>query len=139
MTNVLFILMRTDLDSMNCGKAMAQASHASNAFIHSFDTLPKENISTGLQIDVEYWRTETRQGFGTVLVLGGNMMDISETIHSFKVQNHLADIIHDPTYPIVDGSVVHHIPLDTCGYVFVPDKEKDITAFTLLSKYSLHP
>ena len=33
MTPVLYILMRTDMNSMNPGKAMAQASHASNAFI----------------------------------------------------------------------------------------------------------
>ena len=33
MTPVLYILMRTDMDSMNPGKAMAQASHASNAFV----------------------------------------------------------------------------------------------------------
>ena len=31
---VLYILMRQDLPSMNAGKAMAQASHASNAFIY---------------------------------------------------------------------------------------------------------
>ena len=32
--NVLYILMRTDMDSLNPGKAMAQASHASNAFVY---------------------------------------------------------------------------------------------------------
>ena len=33
MTPVLYILMRTDMTSLNAGKAMAQASHATNAFI----------------------------------------------------------------------------------------------------------
>ena len=34
---VLYIIMRNDLDSMNPGKAMAQASHASNAFVTKID------------------------------------------------------------------------------------------------------
>ena len=33
MTPLLYILMRNDMDSMNPGKAMAQASHASNQFV----------------------------------------------------------------------------------------------------------
>jgi hypothetical protein len=32
----LYILMRNDLASMNVGRCMAQASHASNAFIYKF-------------------------------------------------------------------------------------------------------
>lgn len=32
---VLYILMRADLSNMNAGRAMAQASHASNQFIES--------------------------------------------------------------------------------------------------------
>ena len=32
---VLYILMRNDMKSMNPGKAMAQASHASNAFVNT--------------------------------------------------------------------------------------------------------
>ena len=35
MTPVLYILMRTDLNSMNPGKAMAQASHAGSAFANN--------------------------------------------------------------------------------------------------------
>ena len=58
--NVLYILMRTDMDSMNPGKAMAQASHASNAFVYRW----------GKEKAVKEWQGETQQGFGTVLVLG---------------------------------------------------------------------
>ena len=36
MKPVLYILMRTDMDSMNPGKAMAQASHASNQFVAEY-------------------------------------------------------------------------------------------------------
>jgi hypothetical protein len=52
---------------------------------------------------------------------------------------YIADVVHDPTYPILDGEVVHHIPLDTCAYVFVPNKENDKFASTILKKFSLHP
>ena len=67
MTPVLYILMRTDMDSMNPGKAMAQASHASNAFV--------SNAEPGYNVDEELfnaWQQSTTQGFGTVLVLGVN-------------------------------------------------------------------
>jgi hypothetical protein len=51
---------------------------------------------------------------------------------------YVAGVVHDPTYPIVDGDVVHHIPLDTCAYVFVPNKEKDEFASMMLKRFPLH-
>ena len=126
---VLYILMRNDLDSMNPGKAMAQASHASNAFIHEVT----ENA-----FNVQEWQECTDQGFGTVLVLGGSMKDIAETISEAKEAEYIAGVVHDPTYPILDGAVCHHIPLDTCAYMFVRDKLSDERASKMLFKYSLH-
>ena len=127
--NVLYILMRTDMDSLNPGKAMAQASHASNALVYRWG---KENI-------VKEWQGETQQGFGTVLVLGvtgDEMYKVVDTVKEdlrFKEEVY-ADIIHDPTYPVQDGEVVHHIPVDTCGYVFGDtDSLED-----LLGEYELH-
>jgi peptidyl-tRNA hydrolase len=126
---VLYILMRNELDSMNSGKAMAQASHASNAFVKKAND---ENV------DILEWEFSTSQGFGTVLVLEGKMSDIEDTINVFKRLDYVADVIHDPTYPIVDGSVVHHIPLNTCGYVYIEDKYTDLNGVMFLSKYNLH-
>lgn len=131
--NVLYILMRTDLDSLNPGKAMAQASHASNAFVHQ-----AENYSRKITDTLEEWRGETNQGFGTVLVLGGSMNDIEYTIGMMDSE-YVCGIVHDPTYPIRDGDVTHFIPLNTCAYVFVPNKEDDMIAKTILSKFELHP
>ena len=144
MTAVLYILMRNDLASMNSGKAMAQASHAANAFVYhlqafaqTYNTKPTD---AGLSIlnGFNSWENATSQGFGTVLTLEGGMTSICNTVNIFKALGYIADIIHDPTYPLVDGNVVHYIPLDTCAYVFVPDKETDMIAKTLLSSYSLH-
>ena len=112
--NVLYILMRTDMDSLNPGKAMAQASHASNAFVYRWG---KENM-------VKEWQGETQQGFGTVLVLGvtgDEMYKVVDTVKEdlrFKEEVY-ADIIHDPTYPVQDGDVVHHIPVDTLVVMFL--------------------
>jgi peptidyl-tRNA hydrolase len=142
---VLYILARNDLASMNPGKLAAQASHASNAFVFAYHEYVRN--SSANQVD-EYtsklnkafnqWQNSTSQGFGTVLVLEGSMPDIAETVNTMANMNYMAEVIHDPTYPIVDGSVVHHIPLDTCAYVFVPDKLTDHNASYFLGKYGLY-
>ena len=135
MIPVLYILMRTDLDSMNPGKAMAQASHAGSTFVH--------NAEPGYNVDEELfnaWQKETPQGFGTVLVLGVTevqMRTAVEVAESFGVDKFPCEIIHDPTYPLQDGDTTHFIPVDTCGYIF-GDKE-NITLQAILQNFELHP
>ena len=143
MTHVLYILMRNDITSMNAGKAMAQASHASNAFVYQTDAHIASFIERKTRIEelnryVHEWQNETGHGFGTVLVLEGKMADFKPVINTFKALDYMADVILDPTYPIVDGEMVHHVSLETCGYVFVPNKEQDETASMLLRRFPLH-
>jgi peptidyl-tRNA hydrolase len=146
MTAVLYIIARNDLDSMNSGKLAAQCSHASNAFINHArkHKMPNYSVTTTAVLgdnfidDTTAWENETTQGFGTVLVLEGSMNKIKPVVEIFKRLNYIAGIVHDPTYPILDGQVVHHIPLDTCSYIFVPNKEEDILAKTLLQDFTLH-
>ena len=134
MTPVLYILMRTDMDSMNPGKAMAQASHASNAFV--------SNAEPGYNVDEELfnaWQESTTQGFGTVLVLGVNeaqMRTAVEVAESFGVDKFPGDIIHDPTYPLQDGDTTHFIPVDTCGYIF-GDKDDPVLQ-SIIGNFELH-
>ena len=134
MIPVLYILMRTDLDSMNPGKAMAQASHAGSTFVH--------NAEPGYNVDEELfnaWQKETKQGFGTVLVLGVTevqMRTAVEVAESFGVDKFPCDIIHDPTYPLQDGDTTHFIPVDTCGYIF-GDKEDPLLE-AIIGKFELH-
>lgn len=132
---VLYILIRNDMASMNPGKLAAQASHAANAFIFRFN---EQGADTETHKAIYSWQNQTVQGFGTVLVLEGSMLDIRQTIEAFKEKDYMADVIHDPTYPIVDGDVVHHIPLDTSAYVFVSDKHSDFFATSKLSTFKLH-
>ena len=134
MTPVLYILMRTDLDSMNPGKAMAQASHAGSAFVH--------NAEPGYNVDEELfnaWQESTPQKFGTVLVLGvteAQMRTAVQIAESFGVDKFPCEIIHDPTYPLQDGDTTHFIPVDTCGYIF-GDKEDPLLE-AIIGKFELH-
>jgi peptidyl-tRNA hydrolase len=146
MTSVLYIIARNDLNSLNPGKLAAQASHASNAFVHHFHNYSRDNAALDSS-NTKYkllnkafyeWENSTPQGCGTVLVLEGKMIDIAETVKIFSSMGYISGVFHDPTYPIVDGKVVHHIPLDTCAYIFVPNKEEDLTARNILEKYPLH-
>jgi len=111
---MLYILMRTDLDSLNPGKAMAQASHAFGALRHSILSKPLR------QKDYAAWQAQTPQGFGTTVVLGGKEGGIQrelDRIHRDKVPL-VAGWVHDPTYPVKDGDVTHLVPLNTCAFVF---------------------
>lgn len=131
MTPVLYILMRTDLDSMNPGKAMAQASHASNAFVHLAEV-------GGWAEDELYqtWTDQTRQGFGTVLVLGVNEAQMKTAVDIAYSLNYVSDIVNDPTYPLRDGDCTHFIPLDTCGFVF--GNKDDSVLQSILGNFELH-
>jgi peptidyl-tRNA hydrolase len=130
----LYILMRTDLESMNPGKGMAQAAHAANQFVSNYaDTQP-----------VATWECEA-DGFGTTIVLdGGSERKITDTVDNCIDQGFIADIVIDPTYPVIDptypvidGEVVHQLRLITCAFVFTPCRiEKPVTP---LERFFLHP
>ncbi len=140
---VLYILMRTDLASMNAGKAMAQASHASNAFWkHINDTyfdLLTDDDTVGLEIErlANIWQLETKQGFGTVLVLGVNELEMRTAVDVAEKVGYVSGIVNDPTYPLVDGDFCHFLPLDTCGYIF-GDKNDPLLG-AIVVNFPLHP
>ena len=109
----LYILMRTDLESMNPGKAMAQANHAYGAL--------KATIRSKLFRQNAYvaWMDQTPQEFGTTIVLGGAKDEIDYALKLCKLNRNIVHgWVHDPTYPLRDGEVTHLIPLDTCAFVF---------------------
>lgn len=148
---VLYILMRTDLDSMNSGKGMAQASHASNAFVKVMNdnklmsgdkalagdvAFIDENATSSMHL-FERWSTETTQGFGTVLVLGVNELEMRTAVTMANRLGYTADVLHDPTYPVRDGEICHTLPLDTCAYVFGDKNDPMLSA--LLGNFNLHP
>ena len=145
----LYILMRNDLPSMGCGRAAAQASHASNAFIHKF----------GDNADVKLWQAQTPQGFGTAIVLSANLFDIVETLDECKNSGFdVHDTVVDPDYVVpISSELVQFLNTEdkrikvepsatdpnkafihrseiTCAYVF-GDKEK---LAPMLSRFPLY-
>lgn len=150
MNPVLFILMRTDLDSMNPGKAMAQAAHSANVLETHYERfIQEETIDVDASDDARAimyawtcWKWGVSQGFGTTIVLGASMSKIKTDLEwlekSIPYRAFLSGIVHDPTYPLIDGSVTHLIPLDTCGYIFAPDKDNEYLR-VILDEYELHP
>jgi peptidyl-tRNA hydrolase len=124
----LYILMRTDLKSMNPGKGMAQAAHAANQFIN--------DCQDSFTEDDRKWIG--RGGFGTTIVLAVDSEDeLEELIEEARKEQFFADIIHDETYPVRDGGQVHLVPVNTCGYVFTECRNRCPVA--ALKGLKLHP
>lgn len=150
---ILYILMRTDLPSMNAGKAMAQASHASNAAMKKARRIGMSDEMVDL---VNQWEKSTPDGFGTVLVLGVVMSQLADVMLHAHDKNVISGVVVDPTYPYsTTTEIAELIPTSTdtlprrvgfkevtlwrnettCGFVF-GDKE---TARPLVGHLSLHP
>jgi hypothetical protein len=99
---------------MNAGKAMAQSSHASNAFVNC---LPKGSTYP-IHVKAVEWQKETTQGFGTVLVLGATENDINRISDWYSIrgvaenENCIEELpcvfekIVDPTYPYIVNSEI---------------------------------
>ena len=124
--------MRTDLPILGVGRAAAQASHASNAFIFHYGTL-----ATATE-----WSQSTPQGFGTAIVLGTTLDELRALLEEAKKYGALGEAIIDPDYaisistelvPFLDKSnrnftiepsatdpkkVILHRSETTCGYIF---------------------
>jgi peptidyl-tRNA hydrolase len=150
---ILYILMRTDLQSMNPGKAMAQASHASNAAMKKGRRIGVSDEMVGL---INQWEKSTSDGFGTVLVLAVDLSQLAEVMLNSHDKNVISGVVIDPTYPYsttpeiagLIGTSLDTLPRQvrskevslwrsetTCGYVF-GDKEE---AKKLVGHLSLHP
>mgnify|MGYP001617059772 CR=1 FL=1 len=131
--------MRNDLESLGFGRASAQASHAANAFIHKY----------GKRADVKEWQNQTKQGFGTAIVLAiNNVGTIGEIEACAKRKKFLFEKVIDPDYRIVttleisyllshsgdtpytfdyleDGKVSISRKEMTCAYVFGTKEDLD--------------
>lgn len=145
----LYILMRTDLESMNPGKAVAQGAHAANQFVHevekcrddidgaSIQGTPKDVFPEEFEnIEMyDYWATRTGDGFGTTICLGVNEDQLKRIVAAGQTAGMISNVTHDPSYPLRDGDVTHFLPLDTCGFIFGDKDELKI----LLGQFNLMP
>jgi peptidyl-tRNA hydrolase len=137
---ILYILMRTDMASMNPGKAIAQGSHATSQFTRQMENTMEMDMAKGGAIpegpaaDYLEWCNQT-EDFGTVLTLGVTAKELEETVAYAKELNLPCGIVTDPTYPLRDGDTTHYFPVSTCGWIF---GEKE-TVRHLLGWFELHP
>ena len=141
-----YIIMRNDLDSLNSGKAMAQACHCGTQFVsYLHQKFPKK-------ID-EYFGYD---GIITTIVLEGNMEQIT-ALHNLYLENikqdpYYSDDILDETYPFnfsaellpyIDTKKFNNITIKdnivyatreeiTCSWYFI--KEENIEDFKELTK-----
>lgn len=106
--------MRTDMASMNPGKAVAQGAHAANIFGEIMHTPPFDNSP----FFDEFREWQGIRMFGTTITLGVNLDQLYEKNRKASDAGFICGICHDPTYPLRDGDYTHLIPVDTCGYIF---------------------
>lgn len=110
----MYILARTDLASMNAGKAVAQGAHAANKLVK----MAKQSGDKKLRKLLREWEKQTDQGFGVTITLGVKEAQMRSAVQVAQALGLHADICHDPTYPLLDGEVCHLIPLDTGAFIF---------------------
>lgn len=163
---VLYLFPRTDIASMNPGKAMAHTAHGANAFVHTIKQMATngdavtKHFGGDLRAVFTAWETATPQGFGTTIVLQAPWSDVLITISSLNSWNTIhTGISTDPTYPyVVSNEIADYIPLDvdtmprhpgapghtvmyrkedTCAWVFGMKDNPYIKS--ALGKYPLHP
>jgi peptidyl-tRNA hydrolase len=161
----LYILMRNDMSSLNCGKSVAQGAHAANQMVHEFPmyvrnlTKDSQEYQTSL---FNEWTGSTIGGFGTTIVLSVSEDEMRATVHTAKSMNMHAGIMTDPTYPfeapmelakllVLAGDVLGIEMVrpptasnpnallvrseDVCGYVF---GSKEVVS-TVLGRFPLMP
>jgi hypothetical protein len=124
---VLYLFPRTDLASMNPGKAMAHAAHGANAFVHGMHksradlerlttdpSFPQATYNFDLLNSFQLWENSTPQGFGTTIVLQGAWQSVLTSLSVLSsFQNINTGISTDPTYPyVVTDETASLIPVE---------------------------
>lgn len=144
----LYILMRTDLPSMNPGRAMAQAAHAANQFVHEY----------GKQMAIKTWQKDAN-GFGTTICLASRKYEIEAIVEMASERGICAGLVYDPTYkfdvpeeisnliitnaltaPTIykeDGNCIMFRNELTCAYLFI-DQNSSYKEL-LIGDLKLHP
>lgn len=128
----LVVIVRTDLQSLNPGKGMAQACHAANEMVWRIRSGDLPMIASEW---LRQWEAESGRGFGTTIVLGANEAQMRKRVDIARRLNLIAGVVVDDTYPLQDGGVTHLIPLATCAYIFGPTEDTRLATYGL----DLHP
>jgi len=137
MDPVLYIFMRTDMDSLNPGKAMAQAAHAQALFTATILIGCDFEADILSPIAALYNQWQGDYGFGTTIILDAGDLDHMIYVANLVSQHEsvMTGIVTAPTYPLQDGDAMHYFPVSTCAFVFL-DKAEGIGGLVNLE---LHP
>ncbi len=120
---IQYILVRTDMASMNIGRTAAQVGHAANKMVRdakiNIGASPNNPYNIQTAADIAAWENEA-DGFGTAIVLdGGNEYKIRATVEAAMAANLHAGLVIDPEYYIMDGKAPMLVTnVLTCGYIF---------------------
>lgn len=100
----------------------------------------KREIHPDLIRSAEEWLKQS-DGAGTKIVLDGGSMrnDIEPLIERARSYGFLSGIYEDPEYPLVDGDILHVLPLKTCGWIYFPVSIHDGILYSEISKFQLYP
>ncbi len=95
---VVYLLVRTDLPSLNSGKGFAQTHHAGVQMAVKFADHPlfKEYLEFGNQ--------QGADNFNTTISLGATFKDIENTMEKVTKMNGVCGILIDPSYPFLVDS-----------------------------------
>ena len=141
----LYIFLRSDLESLTPGKAAAQVAHAASQ--HAWRAANNDRAGNDAYGD---WIDRGRElgsgrldrdaeDFGTTLVLdGGTFFPTADPgLIDLVLSAKLNGCVRDPTYPIRDGRVTHHLDLITCYWAF-DDLEKNLEFATRVKDFRLY-
>lgn len=104
--------MRNDMESLNCGKACAQAAHAASMF-HEYMKSCENKIHNEM---FDEWMDD--RTFGTTIVLSANNDQIIEVKGNSNSYDCLCDTVWDPTYPFfVNKEMKDILPLEIANFV----------------------
>lgn len=129
MTNYrLYIIPRTDMESMTPGKSMAQVSHASNQFSILMENHGKDEIMD--MTDYDSWMGS--KGFGTAIILSASGSPRNQDILFKEAHDRLvkegiiAGLTVDDSYSVSDGLTTHYIPnvITALFYFATPEQSR---------------
>lgn len=110
---VLYLFPRTEMESMNSGKAMAHTAHAANAFVYAMRKMPVGHDPVLISAFNE-WESSSDHGFGTTIVLEAPWQRVLDVVSFLDDKIGVASgLSTDPTYPyVVSNEVADLIPFD---------------------------
>lgn len=148
---ILYVFVRSELQSMTPGKAQAHSGHAANAFVfHHYIRQQEPDPAVGAWLN-------NNQGFGTQINLIGTWDQVTNAVKQAKYFGFAADIVRDPSYPYrVTREIYNLLPInihtadpvikdseqvtcfryeETAAYIFGNKNELE----SILCHFQLHP